>query len=252
MVKDMNEYMERVLMDGCEGQQNPNRHDTSSPSLSSVESNEPIRAELIKLLVKRKSPLKEIRRVNESRRGIHWVVDDRRWNMNTSFIYVLCSGWNKVVNSNKLKEGQIYQAQAMAQAMAQLQAQDPAQAVTQPQAQDPDDQAVAQALAPAIAAALSSSLAMAPVVTRQYDELNLCEEERNRSCANFPKRRKTTRVCVPAPTTRDSSNLGQSMLKRLDLDRLVRAPLEAVQETNRRISLLSDTDMKTLDLLLRL
>ncbi|CAH2059938.1 unnamed protein product [Thlaspi arvense] len=165
-------------------------------------------------------------------KGNQWKLNLKRWDMKASCNYVLNSGWNCVNLHNRFKKDQIirlwsFHSQRGEQELFFALEIVPASALTQ--AQDPF---------PLPAAASSSS--PAPAATRDSEELCIGEEasrikaqeERFTMLTNFPKKRRSATVRVPA-TTRDS-----------DQNRTL-APVEAEEET-------SMTDMMVAEILLQL
>ncbi|EFH55605.1 hypothetical protein ARALYDRAFT_902223 [Arabidopsis lyrata subsp. lyrata] len=155
-------------------------------------------------------------------KGQQWKLNLRRWDMWSTFNYVLASGWNKVVPGNTLEEGlrlRLWSFHSQDKLYIALVPLDPAPA------KDPTP-APAIPLIPDPA----PSSPPAPVVTRDSDELYIsqaeAQEESDRIVPDKDLEVLNLFVEVPEETIR----------------------LEALQEANRR-SLVSDTE---LDLELRL
>ncbi|CAH8264417.1 unnamed protein product [Arabidopsis lyrata] len=156
-------------------------------------------------------------------KGQQWKLNLRRWDMWSTFNYVLASGWNKVVPGNTLEEGlrlRLWSFHSQDKLYIALVPLDPAPAT------DPTP-------APAIPLIPDPALSSppAPVVTRDSDELYIsqaeAQEESDRIVPDKDLEVLNLFVEVPEETIR----------------------LEALQEANRRRSLVSDTE---LDLELRL
>ncbi|CAA7027326.1 unnamed protein product [Microthlaspi erraticum] len=162
--------------------------------------------------------------------GGKWNLNLRRWDMKSSSNYVLITGWRKVCLHNRLRLNQrIHLWSFRSRGRLYFALVPPAQApAPAPGPVTIPAPAMAQDLEPVLDAASSS--AQAPVVTRNSDELYIVdaslevdEESRRRIFVDFPRRRRGTRVEVPAPApTRDSSNVGQSIDE--DLDYVSRSP----------------------------
>ncbi|CAH2059934.1 unnamed protein product [Thlaspi arvense] len=181
-----------------------------------------------------------------------WKLNLKRWDMKTSSNYVLNSGWNGVVRDNRFRENQVIRLWSFHSRLGELffalelVPRHPARA------SDPD-----MALAPALTQAqdpvpaAASSSALAPVVTTGNSE-ELCigeeasrikaQEEMYRMLTNFPKRRRSANVRVPA-TTRDSDNLGQSIVEGMDQNRTLGQVCTEEMDQNRTLGQVCTEEM---------
>ncbi|KAG7568728.1 hypothetical protein ISN45_Aa04g015220 [Arabidopsis thaliana x Arabidopsis arenosa] len=161
-------------------------------------------------------------------KGQQWKLNLRRWDMSSTFNYVLASGWNKVVPGNTLEEGlrlRLWSFHSLDKLYIALVPLDPAPA------KDPTP-APAIPLIPDPA----PSSPPAPVVTRDSDDLYISQAEAQEESDRI--------VPVPVPADKDLECL--NLFAEVPEETI---RLEALQEANRRRSLVSDTE---LDLELRL